>query len=65
MRRGQSKADTPGLIPSVPLAPRGRSWRFGIWVIVVVLSGWLIVSHGCHRGDHDDELVIGRVDRKR
>ena len=30
-------------------------WR---WLWLGVLAAWLIVAHGCHAGDHDDELVI-------
>jgi hypothetical protein len=28
------------------------------WVWLVVLATWLIVAHGCHGGDHDDELAV-------
>jgi hypothetical protein len=31
------------------------AWR---WAWVAVLATWLILAHGCHAGDHDDELVI-------
>lgn len=28
------------------------------WVPLMLLAGLLIVSHGCHAGDHDDELSV-------
>jgi hypothetical protein len=33
----------------------GWAWR---WAWLVVLATSLIVAHGCHAGDHDDELAI-------
>ena len=30
-------------------------WR---WAWLLVLATWIIVAHGCHAGDHDDELAI-------
>jgi hypothetical protein len=31
------------------------AWR---WAWLAVLAVWLIFAHGCHPGDHDDELAI-------
>lgn len=31
------------------------AWR---WVWLVVLATWVILAHGCHTGDHDDELAV-------
>lgn len=46
--------------PPVPSSPhRSRRWRWW-WPAVVVMTGCLIVCHGCHRGGHDsdDELSV-------
>jgi hypothetical protein len=29
-----------------------------LWVPPLVLGGYLLFTHGCHRGDHDDELIV-------
>ena len=26
------------------------------WIVFLLLSSWLLFAHGCHAGDHDDEL---------
>jgi hypothetical protein len=37
----------------------GPGWpRLWFWLALVVLVGILIFSHGCHSGDHDDELSV-------
>jgi hypothetical protein len=33
--------------------------------ILLLLAGCFLFCHGCHLGDHDDELVIHLVDRDR
>ena len=39
--------------------PRARAmvspWR---WAWLLMLATWVIVAHGCHGGDHDDELSL-------
>lgn len=49
--------------PRAPTAslPR-RLWQS---VFLALLAGCLIVAHGCHSGDHDDELLIVLFDRGR
>lgn len=34
--------------------PHRRRWG---WV-VLLLAGFLVLCHGCHLGNHDDELVL-------
>lgn len=37
-------------------ADRGaRWWRGGLLLLVLA---WPLFGHGCHSGDHDDELVL-------
>jgi hypothetical protein len=31
------------------------AWR---WGVLVVLAVALVLAHGCHAGDHDDELAV-------
>jgi hypothetical protein len=28
-------------------------WR---WLPILLIAGYMIFAHGCHLGDHDDEL---------
>ena len=35
-------------------------WR---WLWLLLLASCVIVCHGCHGGDHDDELVVFLPDR--
>lgn len=37
-----------------------RWWRA---VAVALLAAGLILCHGCHSGDHDDELIVWLLDR--
>jgi hypothetical protein len=32
--------------------------------VLFVLAGWLIFCHGCHTGDHDDELAVILPERR-
>jgi hypothetical protein len=34
------------------------------WVVLLVLAAGLIFAHGCHAGDHDDELAAVLFDRR-
>ncbi|MGE3804301.1 MAG: hypothetical protein AB7K24_06480 [Gemmataceae bacterium] len=35
--------------------------RFPWKLVVLALAGYLLFCHGCHRGDHDDELFVPTV----
>jgi hypothetical protein len=35
-----------------------RSGWLARWAWLVLLAGWVILAHGCHAGDHDDELAV-------
>lgn len=37
-----------------------RRWRL---LAVALLAAGLILCHGCHGGDHDDELIVWLFDR--
>ena len=46
----EPEIDTPKVIP------KARLWFVGVlWLIT---TAGLIVCHGCHAGDHDDELSV-------
>jgi hypothetical protein len=36
---------------------RRRGWGWGFAVLLALAAG-LVLCHGCHRGEHDDEPVI-------
>ncbi|MFM7149027.1 MAG: hypothetical protein ACKO23_04215 [Gemmataceae bacterium] len=38
-----------------------------VWLMATVslIAGVLIFCHGCHAGDHDDELLLHTLDRDR
>jgi len=38
-----------------------------VWLMAIVslFAGVLIFCHGCHAGDHDDELLLHALDRDR
>ncbi len=46
--------------PRSPHHLAGFLWGWG-WLIL--LAGSVIVCHGCHGGDHDDELMVMMQDR--
>jgi hypothetical protein len=38
--------------------PGVRKARFWRWAWLVVALVWPAFAHGCHAGDHDDELAV-------
>ena len=38
--------------------PSRRTALVWHWAWLMVLATWLILAHGCHGGDHDDELAV-------
>jgi len=74
-RSGALRASGTVTIPGAPCAPErhgGRSlqapaaapsrrWWRGL--AIALLAAGLILCHGCHRGDHDDELIVWLMDR--
>jgi hypothetical protein len=42
-----------------------RASRLILAAILVLLAGCFVFCHGCHLGDHDDELLIWLADRDR
>ena len=43
-----------------PGVRRARFWR---WAWLVVALVWPAFAHGCHAGDHDDELAVAPESR--
>ncbi len=41
--------------------PAAPAWR---WAWLVLLAAGLILAHGCHAGDHDDDLVIAPLGQR-
>ena len=46
--------------PSESLSLNSRHARLGFWLVVSAV----IVAHGCHRGDHDDEPLFVPVEER-
>ena len=53
----EPEIDTPRATPSARLLLVGILW--------LVTTAGLIVCHGCHAGDHDDELSVPSNTEKR
>ena len=43
--------------------PGVRGARFWRWAWLIVAVVWPAFAHGCHAGDHDDELSIAHEQR--
>ena len=52
----EPEIDTPKAIP------KGQLLLVGIFSLIVMAG--LIVCHGCHAGDHDDELSVPLMEEK-
>jgi hypothetical protein len=53
------------ILPRLPKEPNPSSLKGNnskrprwSWGIIAILAGYLLVSHGCHRGNEDHELFL-------
>ncbi len=56
------KPESPTAIEAADATQRGPRWLFAL--VVVILSGFLLVAHGCHGGDQDHELFTSHVSKR-
>jgi hypothetical protein len=54
-RKAGSQFRTGYEVPSAEVPPRS-TWRWPVVLLLALLTGLLIVGHGCH-GDEDTELL--------
>ncbi len=47
---------------AAPRAERGLPERFFRFALLALLAAGVILCHGCHGGDHDDELIVFPLD---
>lgn len=50
--------------PTWSAQPSRRPWYFASVVTLFIVAGVLIFCHGCHSGDHDDELCLPAVEER-